>query len=75
MHNISNCLAAICAVWGYVDLEAITNVAIEFTGVEHRLEFVRELRGIKWYNDSIATSPTRTIAGLKSFRQQVMLKL
>lgn len=73
MHNIANCLAAICAVWGYVDLEAITNVAIEFTGVEHRIEFVRELRGIKWYNDSIATSPTRTIAGLKSFHQQVIL--
>lgn len=73
MHNIANCLAAICAVWGYVDLEAIVNVCMEFTGVEHRIEFVRELRGVKWYNDSIATSPTRTIAGLESFEQKVIL--
>lgn len=73
MHNIANCLAAICAVWGYVDMEAIVNVAMEFTGVEHRIEFVRELNGVKWYNDSIATSPTRTIAGLEAFEQPVIL--
>lgn len=72
-HNIANCLAAICAVWGYVDLEAIVNVCMEFTGVEHRIEFVRELNGVKWYNDSIATSPTRTIAGLEAFEQPIIL--
>ena len=42
-------------------------------GVEHRIEFVRELDGVKWYNDSIASSPTRTIAGLNSFHQKLIL--
>lgn len=73
MHNIANLLAAICAVWGYADLEAIVNVAMEFTGVEHRIEFVRERGGVRWFNDSIATSPSRTIAGLESFEQPVIL--
>ena len=45
----------------------------EFKGVEHRIEFVRELDGVKYYNDSIASSPTRTIAGLKAFDKKVML--
>ncbi len=73
IHNVENYLAAICAVWGYVDTEAIYNVAVEFDGVEHRIELVREKKGIKWYNDSIATTPTRTIAGLDSFDQKLIL--
>ncbi|MCI8360156.1 MAG: UDP-N-acetylmuramoyl-L-alanine--D-glutamate ligase [Clostridiales bacterium] len=73
MHNVANYLAAIAAVWKYVDLEAIRKVAREFLGVEHRIEFVRELDGVKYYNDSIATSPTRTIAGLNAFHQRVIL--
>lgn len=73
MHNVANYLAAIAAVWGYVDVEAIRTVAREFLGVEHRIEFVRELDGVKYYNDSIATSPTRTIAGLNAFHQRVIL--
>ena len=73
LHNIENYLAAICAVWGYVDVDAIYNVAVEFAGVEHRIELVRELHGVKWYNDSIATTPTRTIAGLDSFQQKLIL--
>lgn len=73
MHNVANYLAAIAAVWGYVDAAAIRKVAREFLGVEHRIEFVRELDGVKWYNDSIATSPTRTIAGLNAFTQRVIL--
>ncbi|MGA3282826.1 MAG: cyanophycin synthetase, partial [Smithella sp.] len=44
-----------------------------FTGVEHRCEFVRELDGVKYYNDSIASSPTRTVAGLKAFEKPVIL--
>ena len=44
-----------------------------FAGVEHRIEFVRTLHGAKWYNDSIATSPTRTIAGLNAFDGKVIL--
>lgn len=72
-HNVENYLAAISAVWGYVGAEEIRQVAREFTGVEHRIEFVRELDGVRYYNDSIASSPTRTIAGLKSFDQNVIL--
>ncbi len=72
-HNVENYLAAISAVWGYVGAEEIRQVAKEFSGVEHRIEFVRELDGVKYYNDSIASSPTRTIAGLKSFEGNVIL--
>lgn len=72
-HNVANYLAAIAAVWGYVSVDSICKVAREFAGVEHRIEFVREKDGVKYYNDSIATSPSRTIAGLKAFSQQVIL--
>lgn len=73
LHNVENYLAALSAVWGLVEPEKIRQVAREFGGVEHRIEFVRELDGVKWYNDSIATSPTRTIAGLDSFDQKLVL--
>ena len=72
-HNVENYLTAIAAVWGYVSAENIRAVAKEFKGVEHRIEFVREVGGVKYYNDSIASSPTRTIAGLKAFDQKVIL--
>lgn len=72
-HNVANYLAAIAAVWGYVGVESIRRVAHAFGGVEHRIELVREVRGVKYYNDSIASSPTRTIAGLNAFRQKVLL--
>ena len=72
-HNVANYLSAISAVWGYVGAEEIRKVAKEFMGVEHRIEFVRELNGVRYYNDSIASSPTRTIAGLKSFEGNVIL--
>ena len=72
-HNVENYLTAIAAVWGFVSAENIRKVAKEFTGVEHRIEFVRELDGVKYYNDSIASSPTRTIAGLKAFDSKVIL--
>ncbi len=72
-HNVANYLTAISAVWGYVSAENIRKVAKEFKGVEHRIEFVRELDGVKYYNDSIASSPTRTIAGLKAFSSPVIL--
>lgn len=66
MHNVENYMTAICAVWGVVDVENIRAVAKEFGGVEHRAEFVRELDGVKYYNDSIASSPTRTASGTLS---------
>ena len=72
-HNVANYLAAITAVWGYVGIESIRAVAREFAGVEHRIEFVRNVNGVKYYNDSIASSPSRTIAGLKAFDQKVIL--
>jgi UDP-N-acetylmuramoylalanine--D-glutamate ligase len=73
IHNVENYLAAIAAVWGLVSIESITAVAKEFMGVAHRIELIRELDGVKYYNDSIASSPTRTIAGLHSFGQKVIL--
>ncbi|MEE1075131.1 MAG: UDP-N-acetylmuramoyl-L-alanine--D-glutamate ligase [Acutalibacteraceae bacterium] len=72
-HNVANYLTAITAVWGYVGVDSIRKVAREFGGVEHRIEFVREVNGVKYYNDSIASSPTRTIAGLKAFDKKVHL--
>ena len=72
-HNVQNYLAAISAVWGFVDTQSIVEVAKNFGGVEHRIEFVRELDGVKWYNDSIATSPTRAIAGLNSFDRKLII--
>lgn len=73
IHNVENYLAAAAAVWGEAPAEKIRKVAREFGGVEHRIEFVRELDGVKWYNDSIATSPTRTMAGLNSFSQRLIM--
>ncbi|MBQ6540737.1 MAG: UDP-N-acetylmuramoyl-L-alanine--D-glutamate ligase, partial [Oscillospiraceae bacterium] len=73
VHNIENFMAAFSAVWGLVDPSVCRKVAMEFTGVEHRIELVRELDGVKYYNDSIASSPSRTIAGLRSFNQKVIL--
>ncbi|MBP3313572.1 MAG: UDP-N-acetylmuramoyl-L-alanine--D-glutamate ligase [Oscillospiraceae bacterium] len=73
MHNVENYMAAICAVYPYVSVEDIRTVARNFGGVEHRIEFVRELRGMKFYNDSIASSPSRTTAGLHAFPQKVIL--
>ncbi len=65
-HNIENYLAAICALDGLVEDEIIAETAHLFRGVEHRAEFVRCVDGVTWYNDSIATTPTRTIGGTLS---------
>ncbi len=72
-HNIENYMAAIAAVWGTTPVESIRQFAIAFGGVEHRSELVRELHGVRWYNDSIGSSPSRTIAGLNAFSQKVIL--
>lgn len=63
LHNVENLLAAIAAVWGRVPVDVMRQVGSTFTGVEHRIEPVRVLDGVTYYNDSIASSPTRTIAG------------
>lgn len=72
-HNVENYMAAIAAVDGLVRDETIRQVARNFGGVEHRIELVRVKDGVKFYNDSIASSPSRTIAGLRSFTRKVIL--
>ena len=72
-HNIENFLAAISAVWGDVSVDSICRVARHFGGVEHRIEFVRGLDGVRYYNDSIASNPTRVIAGLRSFNKRIII--
>ena len=67
-HNVLNYLAAFAAVEGYVSDDVCRQVAMSFAGVEHRLEQVRVLRGVTYINDSIGTSPTRTLAGLKAMK-------
>ena len=73
VHNIENYMAAIAMVEGLVEDEIIRQVAKTFGGVEHRIELVRIKNGVKFYNDSIASSPSRTIAGLRSFSEKVLL--
>ena len=73
VHNIENYMAAIAAVDGLVPDKCVRAVAKRFTGVEHRIELVRELDGVKYYNDSIGTSPTRTMACLASFDQKLII--
>ncbi len=72
-HNIENYCTAISAVWGLVSVENIRKIARTFGGVEHRIEFVREYNGVKYYNDSIATSPSRVISGLRAFNQKIIV--
>ena len=73
VHNVENYMAAIAAVDGLVPDEVIRSFARSFGGVEHRIELVRTYRGVRYYNDSIASSPSRTIAGLRSFKEKVIL--
>ena len=73
LHNVENLLAACAAVWGLVPVSVMRQIGSTFTGVEHRIEPVRLLDGVQYYNDSIASSPTRTIAGLRSFDQKIIL--
>ena len=73
VHNIENYMAAIAVVEGLVSDETIRHVAKTFGGVEHRIELVRVKDGVRFYNDSIASSPSRTIAGLRSFPEKVIL--
>ena len=72
-HNVENYMAAIAVVEGLVDDDAIRHVAKTFGGVAHRIELVRIKDGVRYYNDSIASSPSRTMAGLRSFPEKVIL--
>ena len=73
IHNAENICAAIAATEDLVSLEEQVEAIKNFSGVKHRLEYIREIGGAKWYNDSIASSPTRTIAGLHSFDERILL--
>lgn len=73
IHNYENICAALAATSSLVDIETATKAIKDFIGVEHRLEFVREINGVKWYNDSIGTSPASTMAGLNAFDEDIIL--
>jgi len=73
IHNVENYMAAFAAVRGLAGRDAMIQTANTFRGVQHRIELVRTHRGVRYYNDSIASSPTRTIAGLRAFDQKVIL--
>ena len=74
VHNFENACAAIAATKTLVDEETAVNAILNFKGVEHRLELIKETDNrIKWYNDSVSSSPTRTIAGLNAFSRSVIL--
>lgn len=73
IHNYENICAALAATNCLVNRETQIEAIKQFKGVEHRLEFVRELDGVKYYNDSIGTSPASTIAGLNAFDENIIL--
>ena len=73
VHNYENICAAIAATASLVDIDTQIKAISEFSGVEHRLEYIRTINDVKWYNDSIGTSPSRTIAGLNSFDEKIVL--
>lgn len=73
VHNCENACAAIAATCSMVSVESQIKTIEDFSGVEHRLELVRRINNVNWYNDSIGTSPSRTIAGLNSFDEKIVL--
>lgn len=74
-HNLENYMTAAALTYGYAKKESLIKVASEFGGVKHRLELVRELDGVKYYNSSIDSSPTRTLAALSCFDTPVVIIL
>lgn len=72
-HNVENYMTAIGLTWGFVSIDTIREIATTFGGVAHRCEFVRELDGVKYYNSSIDSSPTRTEAALRAFTEKVIV--
>lgn len=73
VHNHENICACMSAIYDMVDIDKSFEAISKFGGVEHRLEFIREINGVKWYNDSVSSSPTRTIAGLNSYSEDIVL--
>ena len=73
IHNYENICTCLAATYDLIDMDKALKAIKEFSGVEHRLEFVREIDYVKWYNDSVSSSPTRTIAGLNSYDEDIVL--
>lgn len=72
-HNYENICASLAATKGLVDESVAIEIIKKFPGVEHRIEFVREINGAKWYNDSASSTPTRTISGLNAFDKEEII--
>ena len=72
-HNYINICTALNAIKDYIELDKIKEIITDFGGVSHRIEFIREINSVKWYNDSASSSPSRTIAGLNAFSEKVVL--
>ena len=72
-HNYENICTCLTAIKDLIDIDKAVEVFKTFKGVEHRLEYVCEINGVKWYNDSVSSSPTRTIAGLNSYDESIVL--
>lgn len=72
-HNFENIATALAATKTLVDVDTAIKAIKEFKPVEHRIEFIREIEGAKWYNDSASSSPTRTLSGLNSFKENIIL--
>ena len=72
-HNYENICASLAATKELVDESVAIEIIKKFPGVEHRIEFVREINGAKWYNDSASSTPTRTISGLNAFDKEEII--
>lgn len=72
-HNYQNIATAIAATSSLVDMDIAVDAIKEFKPVEHRIEFIRELGGVKWYNDSASSSPSRTLSGINAFKEDIIL--
>lgn len=72
-HNYQNIATAISATSTMVDIEKAIEAIKQFKPVEHRIEFIREIDGVKWYNDSASSSPSRTLSGINAFKEEIIL--
>ena len=72
-HNFQNIATALAATKTLVDTDIAVDAIKEFKPVEHRIEFIREIDGVKWYNDSASSSPTRTLSGINAFKENIVL--
>ena len=72
-HNYQNIATVIATTSSLVDIETAVKAIKEFKPVEHRIEFVEEVDGVKWYNDSASSSPSRTLSGINAFKEDIVL--